>query len=427
MKKLIIIYLSLFIPLIISSQSRNLSYYLEQAKLNSPLVNKSKNDNKIVQLNMLEIKTLLTKPQVNVEAKLLFSPIISHDNSNNTFQWISEGANSYTGYDLAYTDGGQYQAFVSVKQPLFMGSVADTYSRKADVSSQTNDNNILLTYHELERLVSHQYLLCLKAKQQSDISYFLLQKLDSQIVTMKKLVENAIYKQTDLMIMQIEAKNYRIEYQRYKAAYSIGLSDLNLLCGINDTNFISLEPISFTLHPDTITTSRFIRKYELDSLALLSNQMIFEQKYKPQLSLFADAGMNAIYLPSFNRFGFATGLSFTWNIYDGNQKKIQYDKSLVEMKTLEFEKLNFMNQYKTHKDKYFSQIKFINSRLKVVKSQLMDYEKLMGLYSLELSQAQVSIMDFKNLIRDISAKKQEYLRLQMQEQMLINSYNYWNY
>jgi len=74
-----------------------------------------------------------------------------------------------------------------------------------------------------------------------------------------------------------------------------------------------------------------------------------------------------------------------------------------------------------------SQIKFINSRLKVVKSQLMDYEKLMGLYSLELSQAQVSIMDFKNLIRDISAKKQEYLRLQMQEQMLINSYNYWNY
>jgi hypothetical protein len=36
-------------------------------------------------------------------------------------------------------------------------------------------------------------------------------------------------------------------------------------------------------------------------------------------------------------------------------------------------------------------------------------------------------MDLKNVVRDISAKKQEELNLKIQQQLLINSYNYWNF
>jgi len=36
-------------------------------------------------------------------------------------------------------------------------------------------------------------------------------------------------------------------------------------------------------------------------------------------------------------------------------------------------------------------------------------------------------MDFKNLLKDITAKKQDYLLLRMEKLLLINSYNYWNY
>ena len=200
-----LIFLSVVISLVaiwVNAQTRNLDYYIAEAQINSPLINKSKNDNKIIQLDIEQIKSMLSKPQINVEANVLFAPIISHDNGNK-FQWITEGATDYTGYDLSHSDGGQYNAGVSVIQPVLMGSRQKAYSQKANVTTQLNENNIILTQHELELLVSHQYLLCLKVKKQSAISAVLIEKLSSQVKTMKKLVENAIYKQTDLLLMQL--------------------------------------------------------------------------------------------------------------------------------------------------------------------------------------------------------------------------------
>ncbi len=425
--KILLINICLLFSVLLMAQTNDINYYIEQAKSNSPIINKSVNDNKSIQLNIQLVKSILTKPQVNVEASILFSPIISYDNDRNQFQWISESANSYTGYDLSYSDGGQYQAIISVNKPLFNTSVLEAYSQSADISTQLNDNNIVLTEHELKLLVSHQYILCLKAKKQSEISKALLAELEQQLETMHDLVENAIYKQSDIMLMQIEAENYKIEYQNNLAEYKNAISDLNLICGINDTTTVLIKDVNFELNSDTIKKSQFIKKFELDSLAIRSNQLLFEQQYKPQVSVFANAGYNAIYIPTINRFGIATGINFSWNIFDGNQKKIQHDKSIIELETLEFEKQSFIGEYDVNKNKYLNQIESINIQIEIVNKQLSEYKKLMELYEYQLSQAQISIMDFKNLIRDISAKKQESLILQMQKQALINNYNYWNF
>ncbi|MCF6184879.1 MAG: TolC family protein, partial [Bacteroidales bacterium] len=205
------------------------------------------------------------------------------------------------------------------------------------------------------------------------------------------------------------------------------LFDLNLLCGINDTDNVDLEEVNFKINADTISYSKFINKFKLDSLNIITKQKVFDRNYKPKLSLFANAGLNAVYVPAVNRLGFATGINFTWNIFDGNQKTIQHKKSFIEIETIEFEKQNFVNKYNTRKAKFLNQIKTIDKQINIVQNQLTEYEKLFKLYQMELSQAQISIMDFKNLIRDISEKKQENLHLQMQKQIFINSYNYWNF
>ena len=417
----------LFLVVLTNAQTQDLNYYLDQAKINSPLIIKAQNNKRIIQLDMQKVKSILSKPMINVEASVLFAPIISHDNNSNKFQWVSEGANSYTGYDLASSDGGQYQAFVSVTQPLFLGKTYQSYSEQAKIQTQLNDNNVKLSKHEIELLVSHQYILCLMAKQQSEISKSLLDNLSDQVSIMKNLVENAIYKQTDLMLLQIETDNFKIEHEKYKSKYAKNLSDLNLLCGISDTNFVLVKNVNFEISADTISNSQFLDKYKLDSLNIISKQTILEQKYRPKINLFANAGMNATYLPTINRLGFATGINFIWNIFDGNQKKIQNQKSLVELKTIEFEKQYFIKQHNTNKEKYLNQLKTIDKQIKIVENQLTDYEQLIKLYKIELSQGQISIMDVKNIIRDISAKKQEDLSLKMQKQMLINSYNYWNF
>lgn len=145
--KVFLINILLFYSVIIFAQTRNINYYLEKAKTNSSLITKNKNKNTIIRLDLRKVKNILTEPEINFETNVLFAPIISHDNGNQ-FQFISEGATSYTGYDLSYADGGQYQAIISVKQPLFTGSVFDAYSQKEKVSEQLNNNKIVLNEHE---------------------------------------------------------------------------------------------------------------------------------------------------------------------------------------------------------------------------------------------------------------------------------------
>jgi hypothetical protein len=36
-------------------------------------------------------------------------------------------------------------------------------------------------------------------------------------------------------------------------------------------------------------------------------------------------------------------------------------------------------------------------------------------------------MDYKYFIKEISTKKQEKLLLEMEKQIVVNAYNYWNY
>jgi len=171
----------MLIDLCLNAQQKDLNFYLEQAKINSPLINKSKNENKVVTLDLQQIRSILSKPEINLVSGILFAPIVSHDNNSNRFEWVSNGATNYTGYDMALTDGGQYQALVSLKQPLLAGSKYQTYSNKAGISSQINNNKIELTIHELEQVVGYQYLLCIKSKRQTDNSLLLLNELDDQV------------------------------------------------------------------------------------------------------------------------------------------------------------------------------------------------------------------------------------------------------
>jgi len=149
------------------AQQRNLDFYLEKAKINSPLIHKSENEKKLIQLDLEQINRIYSKPEVTAEAGVLFAPIISHDDNKNQFQLVTKDATDYTGYDLAATDGGQYQGIVSLRQGLLNKSKKDIYAEKADIDTRINDNNIELTVHELENVVKHQYIICLKSEKQA--------------------------------------------------------------------------------------------------------------------------------------------------------------------------------------------------------------------------------------------------------------------
>jgi outer membrane protein TolC len=413
--------------LFINGQERNLNFYIDQAKENSPLINQANNENRIVSLDLEQINRILYKPEINLISGFTFSPIISRDNNTNSFHLVTEGVTDYIGHDLALTDGGQYQALVSLRQPLLSGSKFQAYSNKATISGQINKNNIALTVHELEQVVRYQYLLCIRSKKEAENSVVLIRKLEEQYELMRKLVENGIYKQTDLMLMQIELENFNLEYTMYRSDYVSNLYDLNIICGISDTAVVDLRDIDFAISPVIPDKSGFLTGFILDSLNILSDQAIDELKYKPQLDLFADAGLLATYLPYPQRFGLSAGMTLTWNIFDGHQRNIQREKSTINLQTLEFRKNHFMTQNEISKNKILIQINSVNERMIMTEKQVAAYGKLYDAYSKELSIGEASVMDFKNLLKDIATKKLELLQLRTEKQFLINSYNYLNY
>ena len=428
MKRFLILIISLLIVFeITNAQQRDLNFYLEKAKITSPLIQKNKNDTKIIALDLQQTERILKNPEINLESNVLFAPIITHTNNTNRLDLTSAGTDNYSGYDLGITNGGQYQAFISLKQPLLGNMNYKVYSQKSDISRKQNENSTSMTIHEMEQLVGYQYILCLKSKAQLKNAETVQNQLDEQLSIMKKLVQQAVYKQSDLMLLQIERQNMELSNKSFEDDYKSNVYDLNLLCGINDSASVEIQELNLQLKPETGSDSRFLASYKLDSLGIIADLSISELKYKPQLSAFANAGLNAVNIPAFNRLGFSAGLTFSLNLYDGNQRKLEKEKSTVNINTLQFEKNHFITQQQINKDKIKSQLKSLDDRGTILENQLLQYNKLYKVYENELSQGLVSVMDFKNLLKDITAKKQDYLLQRMEKQLLVNSYNYWNY
>ena len=425
--RILTILILVFVSNIVHAQKRSLDFYILKATTFSPLINQAQNENKIVGLDLELIKSILTKPEINVEANVLFAPIISHDNNRYRFEPVSDVATNYTGYDLAVTDGGQYLSVISVKQPLFNSSNYKIYANKATIARQINDNRISLTKHELEKVISHQYILCIKSKRSADISLDLLKELEDQLLVMQKLVENAIYKQSDLMLIQIELENYKLSYETSISEYNDNLSDLNLLSGINDTTKVDLQELDLPLRNNHSVSSNFLTSYLLDSLNINAELSVSNLKYQPNINFFANAGLNAVYLPTINRLGFSTGFSLSWNIFDGNQQKIQMQKSNVNLLTVNFEKQNFITQQEINKNSILNQIASLEKRILLTDDQINKYDQLLKVFHVQLTQGEISVIDFKNILKDIAAKKQDRLLLGMEKQALIISFNYWNY
>ncbi|MEI8273294.1 MAG: TolC family protein [Paludibacter sp.] len=427
MNRFLLSLILLFSTLITFSQQRNLNFYLDQAQKNSPLINKNKNDTKIVKLDLQQTERILKSPVISLESGILFAPIISYDAVPSTFDVVSSGSSNYTGFDLGITNGGQYQAYLSIKQALLGKMNLKPYTQKADISRKQNENSTTLTVHELEQLVGYQYILCLKSKAQIKNGKTILQLLDEQLSIMHKLVDNAVYKQSDLMLLEIEKQNKILENKSFEDDYKANLYNLNLLCGIKESTEIDIQETELTMKSDAATSSQFLISYKLDSLGIVADQTISELKYKPQLNAFANAGYNATGIPTLDHFGFSVGMNFSWTLYDGNQRKLEREKSSVNLQIQQFEKEYFITQKEINLNKIKAQLKALTERGIILESQLAQYEKLYKVYENELAHGLVSVMDYKNLLKDLTAKRQEYLMQKMEKQLLLNSYNYWNY
>lgn len=411
-----------------SIRSQDLAFYIEQAKINSPLIQDNKNQIEAAHLEADRLKAFYTKAQISLTGSYLFAPVISRENGNSKLELNPSGVSeNYSGYDLAASNGGVYQGLVNINQPLFSGSRFETAAQQTLIGAQINQNNIQLTVHDLEKFITDQYILCLQDYKQTEYLGNLIRIINDQRNVVSKLVENGIAKQSDLSLLIIEQKTQLIALNTFKATYLRDLMDLRVLCGITDTTFQVLGDINLQTGQD-VTESRFAEKYRLDSLNLVAAQRIFELKYKPVVGAFANTGLNAVYAPTIlNRFGLSAGVNFTMNITDGKQRKITQQRTDVLMRSTSLYKNFFFNQNSVRKSRILTELKSIEERLTLTDEQIKEYQKLLEFYKQELSQGQISVINYISILKNMTITQRDFVLLQTNKELLINLYNYWNW
>jgi outer membrane protein TolC len=420
-------WLALFLPACVFAQN-SLEDFIRQAKQSSPLLQDNKNQSQANRLEVERLRAFYNKPQLGITATYQLAPIVSFDNNKTRLEANTEGnVNNYYGYDIAASNGGIYQVLVNVNKPVLNGERAKVFSGLAAMSSQINDNNIRLIEHDLEKFVTDQYILCLQDQTQLLVSQEVTQILDEQKTIVLRLVQSGILKQSDLTLLNIEYQTQQSLILTYQAIYRRDLADLRLLAGNTDTTLIRLPEIVLALRENT-EASNYLNRFRLDSLNLNAAQQIFELKYKPFFNVFANAGLNAVYAPTIpQRFGFSGGINLTWNLLDGNQKKITRSRTGFLLNSVKAYRDNFILQNNLRKNRVLAELNSLESRAAVQRQQLRDYQSLLDAYKKEVIQGQLSVINYITVLKNVTTVRRDVLLLEANRLLLINNYNYWNW
>lgn len=423
-----IVFIALFVLTVKQSVCQtNLEYYISSAKANSPLIFDNNTLSKAALLEADRIKAFYTKPQIGITASYLFSPIINLDNNQRRFEANSAGAEKYFGYDFAAANGGQYQALLNVSQPLLYGQKLRVATEQASLASMVSQNNAKLSAHDIDKVVTDQYILCLLDSKQMDYAQSMVDLLSEQKDIVRKLVESSIYKKSDLSLLNIESRNFQIQFSTYKSTFMKDFMDLNIICGISDTTLKTLQEIILDITP-LVKRSLFLEKYRLDSMNLVAVMNSFELKYKPQLFAIANTGLNAVYAPTIpSRFGINAGFSFTYNFFDGHQKEINRNKTSLMLQSVSIYENSFSLQNGMRKSKVLNEIQSVVERMTQTEQQLAEYEILLDLYKKEILTGQLSIINYITTLKNMATIQRDFSILASQSQLLSNTYNYWNW
>ena len=410
------------------SGDKTIHYYVETAKKNSPLIMDYRDQTEVERAELERLKAMYMHSRLELNGDYLFVPIISKDGGRTAFKWNAQSATDYYGYDLGESSGSLH-AGVTWTQPLLGQNSYKVAQEQAKINTDIVNNHILMEEHQLERSVTEQYLLCLLDKSQMDFTDSVGTIINRQIDIVKKLVESGLSKQSDLKLLMIEWEANAEQYVAARQSYHTHLMDLNLLCGIKDTTDAKLSDIFLPvrLRSDR-EPSLFTEQYRLDSLNTAMSLRTFNLQYKPKLDLFVNGGLQAgDFARWYRHFGWSAGLTFSWTIFDGRQKRLKERQAGWQQNTIQTYKENSEYQRNMRIKQCLSELGKYDEREKALDNQLAEYESVLSDYGREMDAGQVSVLDYITVLRSKIQTEKDRLLLRTNKQLVIAAYNYWNW
>ncbi|MCU7492943.1 MAG: TolC family protein [Bacteroidota bacterium] len=404
------------------SAQNNLQFYLSAALRNNPGIKEDMNNIEIKYLDRSLNNAQFNMPQVSITANYLFAPYF-----NNSRLITTAPDPEAIGYDPSITNGGLYSAQLNVTKNIFNSGLTEAYNSQTGLQILSSGNAIELEKHALHRDITEQYLASYQAGQLYYLSRALIDTIKQQLQITHALVFKGLVKETDYLLLKVELANQQIASDEAFSAFKTNLYQLNTACGIYDTAMVELQ--STELHTSgPVNESNFLRQYSIDSMLIVSSQKTLETKYLPQLSIFANTGLNAVELKGIQRrFGVSAGLNFSYPLFDGGQKSITRQQSLISAHTIAAQRESQRITIRNKLNEVSGQLEVYSRSINAIQSQMKDYEQILRLSRSELMRGELTMVEFITIIRNFLELKKAEIQTFAGYQQALNQFNYWNW
>jgi outer membrane protein TolC len=393
------------------TQNHDLSFYLDQAKNNSPLLKDYQNQMLSLGLDSQMIRASY-KPQIVGLSNDLYAPTLS----------------SGWGYDNAVTNGGQLSAQVQASKSIISRNNLATQYQAISLDKTSIGNTAAIARRDLKKTVTAQYILAYGDLTTVNFNKESLDLLKKEETILKGLTGNNVYKQADYLTFYVTLQQQQLLYRQTEIQYRNDLNTLNYLCGIVDTSETTTLPdpeINLAVVPDAYS-SEFYRQFTIDSLKNLNQRSVINYSYKPKLNVFADAGyLSSLQYEAQKNFGTSVGLSLSVPIYDGRQKKLKFQKLDIAERTRTDYRDFYLRQYNQQIATLTQQLRATESLIEEIRGQIKYSNTLIDVNGKLLETGAIRITDLVIAINTwLNARNllnQNYInRLQ-----IINQINYW--
>ena len=281
--------------------------------------------------------------------------------------------------------------------------------------------------HNLIKNVTDAFIMAYQLQLQKDFTIDILKDLENRLKVVELLVKRAVLMESDYLLLQLDIDSKKLELQQIRNNLKTAINQLYSLSGIPlaETDSLSVPELMTT---DAPITNFYQRKFENDSLQVAADQKVFENQYKPQLSLYGNTGLNAVELTNIDRrIGLSAGLRLTVPIYDGKQRKYNAQQNEIKKENLVFYKENAAVQLENNLKSIEAQLTALEENMQAIDEQLQKQQNVLEIYKGKLVQGQVSIVDYLNVIQTYKLNVQTKLQTQTNRWLLQSQYNFINW
>lgn len=392
------------------AQEKNLTYYQDQARQNSPLLKDYQGQIRAAQIDSQRLRAAYGL-QVNGV-------------SNNTYAPLIHGI----GYDNAITNGGQVSALVAASKELNGRKNLDNQLAGIQLQQQGVHNTAKISEQELRKSIAAQYITAYGDWAQYNFNHEVFLLLKEEEVILKKLTQTGTYKQVDYLTFLVTLQQQELLLKQLQTQYQNNYAQLNYLSGIIDTTFTPLSDPALAIDQLPILENTvFYHQFEIDSLQLRNTDAAINLAYRPKVSIFGDGGFNStLAIDPYKNVGVSAGLSVAVPIYDGRQRKMQHHKVAIAEETRKNYQDFFSRQYHQQIQQLQQQLESAQQLIDQAGKQIVYANGLMQANKQLLVHGDVRIADYVIAINSYLNAKNIITQNIINKYLLINQINYWN-